>query len=487
VIQVVALRLAVLFSLLFCFALKTQAQLSSEFTPFGVDTLDKVRSIRSLRTHYETIFGSLPKEYEKHYKELYENLLDYHEHEINHNYYSFEPKVVRYLNRILEEIISKNPGLKDIGVRLLVARSSVPNASAYPDQHVVVHLGLVSAMKNESQVAAVICHELAHLKMKHSHQAIKKHFDALYSKEGKRKIKEISRSGDDSYARAEQYLEELETSRTRHSRHYEAEADSLALVYLRNTGYAPQEMIDMLHILDEVDSLRFTPKFDLVRVFGFEGYPFKKGWLEEEQVLFGKAKSVAAQNWENDSIKTHPDCALRAATTLRQLGQQKGGKVNLQGDELFEQVKLFAQYEMVAANAELHNVEFSLFEALNLLKEKPKDAYLHGMVGLQLNTIFSAVKSHRLSEVVLLPRRDLPSEFLPFVRFLNQITMSDAAQLSYRYLDRQEAVCLQNELFLFAKLQAAKNCGRTAEFATLKEAYRKNFPKGKYKENIANL
>jgi hypothetical protein len=320
VIPIADFRLALVSFSLFFFSFAAQSQRSSDFTPFGVDTLDKIRTIKALETYYETVLDDLPQEYEKHYKEFYKNLYESHKYEINQSYYTFEPRVVGYLKKILEEITSKNPSLQGLGVRLLVARSSVPNASAYPDRHVVVHLGLLSAMKNESQIAAVLCHELAHVKMKHSHQTLKKRFDALYSKEGKRKIKEISRSNEDSYTQAEKYLEELETSRTRHSRYYEAEADSLALMYLMKTGYAPQEMVQMLHILDEVDSLRYTPNFDLTQVFDFEGYKFKKAWLAEEQVLFGKAKSVAAARplsliWPSASTNT-PGLRSRASIAL---------------------------------------------------------------------------------------------------------------------------------------------------------------------------
>jgi hypothetical protein len=476
----------IFFVVFVCLAAQSFGQFPNGYTPAKVDSLACVAAMHVLDNRYDQLKAGFDSEYKKQYVELYKLLHESRKEELESGYYFVGDSIQAFLQAILKEIQSSNQGLKAQDVQVLVARSSVPNASTYPDGYIIFNLGLLAQMESEDQIAAVFCHELAHHQLKHGSKSIKKHFDALYSKSGQEKIKEIKKSADDAEAleKAEAYLKAVQFNQKRHSRDHESEADSLALVYLKNTRYKPTEMVCMLQLLDVLDSVRYTPCFQLEQVFHFETYGFKKSWLAAEQTMFSDVKSIAQTNWENDSLKTHPDCKHRAAMIARQL-DSRVETIPCGSNQNFARLKSVAALECISANFTFKQADLSLFQTLNLLKQWPNNIFLHAMVGENLNTMHLARKNHRFSDYVLPPKRDLPQEFLPFSRFLNNLSHAELGQLAFRYLDRCPAGYLTDEHFLFTKMLAAKNTMRTRELTELKEMYRRQFPKGKYKLEIA--
>lgn len=80
--------------------------------------------------------------------------------------YLDDPEIAEYLNGLGARLIAAAPGARQ-DFELFAIRDSSINAFALPGGFIGVHTGLISASDNESEVASVIAHEMAHVTQRH--------------------------------------------------------------------------------------------------------------------------------------------------------------------------------------------------------------------------------------------------------------------------------------------------------------------------------
>lgn len=471
------------------FSLSAQSDNFKNYKPLESNSKLKSATLNTLTERYKALFQNLPSEYKDKYKELYTDMQTEKMKSVENEGYLFNDYFQTFFDNILNEIKRGNPNLPLTDIKFLISRSYIPNASASLEAIIVFNLGLLSNCDNESQVAFIICHEIAHHQLKHSQKFIKKYFDALYSKNGQNELKKIIQGKYDTYEKAEKYIKSLMFDRSKHSRDSEQQADSLALIYLSNTRFdATQSSVQLLK-LDVVDSLMYIPTFDLTKVFDTPQYRFKKSWLDEEETMFGKGKRVFDDKWNEDSLKTHPSCQKRAQIIKNALSNyiNKDKSANLQSVESFSVAVINSEFETIIAAFDFDKVDYALFQTLNLLKKYPENVFLQAMVGHCFNALFDGQKDHHFSKLVSMPSKDLPKDYQPFIRFLNNLTLREIALVNYHYVTRQNKAFLQDEFFLYNTLLAAKNAELKEEAKTYKSLYLTNFPKGKYKDLVLKL
>ena len=76
------------------------------------------------------------------------------------------------LVKISERIISSNPELQNLNLRLHISKDPVSNAFALPGQIIVIHTGLLEEADTWQEVAGVLAHEIGHLEQRHSLKAL---------------------------------------------------------------------------------------------------------------------------------------------------------------------------------------------------------------------------------------------------------------------------------------------------------------------------
>ena len=167
------------------------AQNSTNYTPLSDNIQQKTASVGKVNEQYKAIFQSLPSEYKDKYKELYKDMQKEKIKSITGDAYLFDDTIQQYFRGILTEINRGNPSIASPNLQFYVSRDYSPNALTSLDGSVAFNLSLLANCQNESQVAFIICHELAHKKLQHPARSVKKMFDVLYSKEGQNKMKEI--------------------------------------------------------------------------------------------------------------------------------------------------------------------------------------------------------------------------------------------------------------------------------------------------------
>jgi predicted Zn-dependent protease len=125
-------------------------------------------------------------------------------------------------------------------IKLHVLKVSDINAFALPDNHLIVFSGLIETCQNESELAAVLAHEIAHMELKH---IMKK----LVAEVG---ISVLLSSSNDRIASAELTKEIAKMlSSSAYSRNMEKEADLKGVDYLINAEINPEGMADFFFML----------------------------------------------------------------------------------------------------------------------------------------------------------------------------------------------------------------------------------------------
>src|SRR5437899_1886824 len=74
-----------------------------------------------------------------------------------------------YLQRVGESLVARDLKLEHVVWKFRALRDPVPNAFALPNGSIYVSTGLLALMDNESQVAAVVAHEMTHVLRRHTY------------------------------------------------------------------------------------------------------------------------------------------------------------------------------------------------------------------------------------------------------------------------------------------------------------------------------
>lgn len=133
------------------------------------------------------------------------------------------PELQKYLEKVGKKIASASDR-PDLPYEFLLVNNPMPNASCLPGGKVIVHLGLFKVVKDESELAAVLAHEIAHANLRHG---------------AKKREKEIL--ADLMMHPAERVAYQYTLNFTPEN---EFEADYYGLKYLSAAGYDPQAALD---------------------------------------------------------------------------------------------------------------------------------------------------------------------------------------------------------------------------------------------------
>ena len=152
-------------------------------------------------------------------------------------------QVVYYVTRLGASLLEQVKPL-NFDYHFYVVRDSSINAFAAPGGHVFIYTGIVKAMKNEEELAAIICHEIGHVKARHIAKRI--------ASNQKLNIATVAtalagifltRDPKASQAIITGTMATAATLSLKYSREDEEEADRRGLTYLRASGYEGFEMV----------------------------------------------------------------------------------------------------------------------------------------------------------------------------------------------------------------------------------------------------
>jgi predicted Zn-dependent protease len=154
--------------------------------------------------------------------------------------YRTDPQLNAYVNRVGQKLAIAS-GV-DLPYEFVVLNNSVPNAWALPGGKIAVNRGLLTALRNEAELAAVLGHEVAHAAARHGAKRIER---GMVS-QGVLVVAAIGASGQEYAGEvlgAAQYGASLINSK--YSRDAEREADFYGTEFLAKAGYDPYAAVTL--------------------------------------------------------------------------------------------------------------------------------------------------------------------------------------------------------------------------------------------------
>ena len=428
-----------LFSLIFVFVFSTAAGQKNSYTPFTDNENTGKEALYALTSRYEKDMATLSGSYKKYTAEVYKERFSLIKERLTEKEIITHPETQAYLSELANEIFQANPQMDKREVRIFFSRSFHANALSMGEGTILFNIGLFHRLKNESQAAFVLCHELAHYYLNHSNNNIHSYVSTVYSDDFQKKLKSIQKSGYGQNSQLEALAKNLMFKNRRHSREFEEAADSMALELLKNTKYDVREALTCLALLDSSDKDKYDHKRPFEKQFNFASFPFKKSWLESDELVFADTKTKGEKK-EEDSLKTHPDCTIRIARLTDRVKEytKQGAHAFVVDEKKFTALTTSFDYEIIEHCFNSKNVSRALFFTLQMLNEHPDDVYLNTMVGKCLNEFYTAQKTHQLSKLVDLPNRDQESKYNVLLNLIQNLRLREIAALSYHFLKQKE-------------------------------------------------
>jgi len=177
---------------------------------------------------------------------------------VNYEPYTGNPELTSYLNHICRALLVHIPEIELFdGAYVLILDSLELNAFTSPGGHIFITRGLVEAARTEDMLAAIIAHELAHIKLKHGADLIAEmRFTDEMAIMADRAADFAGR--DSTAVRRFMSLRDsviivIDTLMKKgYSQIHEFEADQEALILLALSGYNPRALVEVLEILQEM-------------------------------------------------------------------------------------------------------------------------------------------------------------------------------------------------------------------------------------------
>jgi predicted Zn-dependent protease len=388
--------------------------------------------------------------------------------------------LTRYMEQLVDRIQKSNPLLAGNKYRIYVCRTTVPNAYSRAEGVIFVNLDLIARLETEADMAFVLCHELSHDAKKHVLNGIKSSMHLFHDKEFQKELKKAEDSEYNTVRNTETVLTRFLAKRTEHSRGNELEADSLGFIFFTNAGYNPADAPATLLKLDLFDEDFYKENIDYKKFLSFPDYPFNKEWLVDNtsEDIGGNLEEVFEIP---DSLKTHPDCDMRAATLEEVIKNKNLKSVDAKNVGNYAYFRARAQFESIEYLLGEEEYGFALYNALQMLKEYPENKYLHSAASLCLLEIYTAQKNHKFSRVAALPDEEYSEAYNEYLIFLNNLNSTQMKEIATRYFTLH--VSGQKSPFAgYVGTIAASLDKPKAEYSGLVLSYDKNYKDAYYKK-----
>ena len=384
--------------------------------------------------------ASLDKKYASDYKKIYEDQFK----EIGKLWQSDRSVTASaahgYLQSIVQKIVSVNAELAKTDARVVFSRDWWPNAYSMGDGTIAINAGLMVFLHNEAELVFVVSHELAHYYLDHTNKSIKQYVEKVNSEEFQNELKRLSKTEYGVNKRLEELTRSFAFSSRRHGRDNEVAADRMAFRLMKKTGYDCGAITTCLELLDKVDDSLLYQAPDIRQAFNFTDYPFRNKWIREESAIFAQLNETdETAGKENDSLKTHPDCAKRIALLHDSLVTAfPGGKNFLVNEEMFKQLKKDFFIEMTEQCYRDNNLSRNLYYNLLLLQANESTPLAVYSIARCLNEIYDSQKNHKLGSRIDTESKGYPEGYNLLLRMLNQIRLDEIASVNYHFCKQYE-------------------------------------------------
>lgn len=290
----------------------------------------------------------------------------------------FGEETHQYLNDLLASILKSNRISDSVFIHGI--KSSSVNAFATDVGIIFVNFGLMQKVRNEAELAFVICHELSHYLLQHN-------FD-LHSKSY-----QLEKLGENKELSSYDYI----LKKHAFSRDIEYQADSLGFALYLQTGYDPSDAVHVFEFLDQPEN-----RFDLT--LSDKLISFKQRLNEvDSSKLVDKRKSILVSDIDFETTSTHPATEKRKQKIIK-MGSAHGmeqGKHYLVSQERFTHIKEILDIEICQLALSDFDYTNAYFHGLNAYQNYPNYADLgkvtiaKSMIGMLQMKVYDSISKEQ--------------------------------------------------------------------------------------------
>ena len=285
-----------------------------------------------------------------------------------------DPIIEGYINDIGQRILKEVP-TQPFHYHFYVIKEDVFNAFATPAGHIFINSGLLEAVKSEEEIAGIIGHEIAHVVCRHISQNIDRS-----PKIGLATLAGVAAgiflgaagAGDVGSAVVLGSMAAGQSAMLAYSREDELQADQLGLVYLYDSGYGGEGLLNSLNTIrskqwfgsDQVPNYLMTHPASEDRMANIDV------WLEGNQI--------------SEQKKFHPDPEafhMMQATLTGKYGNESGAFKRLEAQLRAAPEDPIANYGYALILARVGRRQEAIGYFLKALEKKALNHYILGELG----------------------------------------------------------------------------------------------------------
>ena len=261
--------------------------------------------------------------------------------------YVVDPKVGTYVNDVGQRLASVSD--RKLPYEFKVLNNSVPNAWALPGGKICINRGLLTELKSESELAAVLGHEIVHAAAKHGVKGMQRGM-LLQGAVMAATIAVASQNAD--YANVAQLGASIgaQLINQKYGRDAERESDLYGMTYMARAGYDPQGAVEL-------------------------------------QKTFVKLSEGRQQNWLSGLFASHPPSPERVENNIKTAAKlPNGGEIgrNRYQNKIAHLVKTKPAYESYHS-AQKALAEGNTAKAIRLVKKaitvEPREGHFYSLLG----------------------------------------------------------------------------------------------------------
>lgn len=402
------------------------------------ETAHRVKAIKNFEDNHNKFLASIKEKYSgstrKKMLTIYEEVGDYITDEVNEGKFIYNADISNLVNNVYQEIYTKNPEIpKDLF--FLVSKDYSLNAFCFPGGTIIINSGAISYLENEHQLAAIISHEIGHYLLMHSEKQLLSGLNDKKSKENKGSLKEIKKTKYKKSDRAFEYITSKIYAKSELKREQELEADSIAYQIVKKTKYKANEMIRMLDLLQEYDTIQ--PAGVVARtykqVFNLPNQAFLEDWLQKEDYSkydYSKYDDGMAE----DSIKSHPDEEKRRGQLKKHFPKLEAKSLTEPPTKEYKEIQEEIKSSLASNLFSLEEYGYVAYVSLLRIQQKYQTKKHEEQLGKAFEKIHEARKNYTANKYLeSISPADQTKSYQQFLSFIWNLKLKEIEEIAKYY------------------------------------------------------
>jgi len=406
---------------------------------------------------------------EKEAEEMYKNSFYILKERVNTGELYFSNELTDYLTKIVDDLLLNEGSLKG-KIRVFLTRNPQANAFCLPDGTILVNVGLLNILENESQLAGILSHEITHYKKHHALNQRKKNKD----------LKDQKYSNTSSEGVLFKMLS--------YSRENEFESDAGAVNILNGGKYNAAEYPNALKFL--MEEQKDTLKGSLSDFFNTDVFTVDTAIVSKKNIKKELNKSVSRSKsllkLGDVEYETHPDGEKRILAVKEILTSIEYTEPAKLDNTEFANLKRKAEFETVE-NAYLEGEYITaLLLSLKLKEKNPTSETAEVMIVKNLFWLSRLKENGVMNDFLGKVEVNKSADMARLKLFFDKTKAPDLGKFLFTYTKKQLERFPENESIAFYVAAAAElHLGKDAALVFYKK-YNSKFPIGNYSVYIKN-